>query len=61
MDNYFLHIIRKDLIAVLVEIKTENNLGNLFIWTALCLPDQLEYDLPNQTILNTISILHHLH
>lgn len=61
MDNYFVHIIRKDLIAVLVEIKTENNLGNLFIWTALRLPNQLEYDLPNQIIQNTISILHHLH
>lgn len=35
MDHYFVHIIQKDLVAVLMEIKIENNLGNLFIRTAV--------------------------
>lgn len=61
MDHYFVHIIQKYLIVVLMEIKIENNLGNMFIWTALCWSNQLEYDLPNQLVQNTISILHHLH
>lgn len=61
MDHYFVHIIQKDLIEVLMKIKIEHNLGNLFIWTTLCWHNQLEYDLPDQLIQNTISILHHLH